>query len=79
MLRNCHFFLILKLPITTIVSALSPACDFKSQFFANSMKQSDQGPYCLPVCKNKFEKFARISADDINTQHCQMHGFLALI
>ena len=50
------------------MSALSPACDFKSQFFANSMKQSDQGPYCLPVCKNKFEKFARISADDINTQ-----------
>ena len=22
--------------------------------------QSDLGPHCLPVCKNKFEKFARI-------------------
>ena len=21
---------------------------------------SDQGPHCLPVCKNRFEKFARI-------------------
>ena len=23
-------------------------------------EQSDLGPYCLPVCKNRFEKFARI-------------------
>ena len=23
-------------------------------------EQSDQGPHCLPVCKNRFEKFARI-------------------
>ena len=22
--------------------------------------QSDLGPHCLPVCKNRFEKFARI-------------------
>ena len=22
--------------------------------------QSDQGSHCLPVCKNRFEKFARI-------------------
>ena len=22
--------------------------------------ESDQGPHCLPVCKNRFEKFARI-------------------
>ena len=32
--------------------------------FANSVdpyqEQSDQGPHCLPVCKNRFEKFARI-------------------
>ena len=21
---------------------------------------SDQGPHCLPVCKNRFKKFARI-------------------
>ena len=23
-------------------------------------KQSDLGPHCLPVCKNRFEKFARV-------------------
>ena len=32
--------------------------------FANSVdsdqEQSDQGPHCLPVCKNRFERFARI-------------------
>ena len=29
---------------------------------ANSVDhdQSDLGPHCLPVCKNRFEKFARI-------------------
>ena len=24
------------------------------------MAKSDLGPHCLPVCKNRFEKFARI-------------------
>ena len=24
------------------------------------IRQPDLGPHCLPVCKNKFEKFARI-------------------
>ena len=29
--------------------------------FANSVdSESDLGPHCLPVCKNRFEKFARI-------------------
>ena len=31
--------------------------------FANSVdldEQSNQGPHCLPVCKNRFEKFVRI-------------------
>ena len=31
-------------------------------------EQSDQGPHCLPVCKNRFEKFARI----FSRQHKQM-------
>ena len=26
----------------------------------DSSEQSGLGPHCLPVCKNKFEKFARI-------------------
>ena len=42
----CHLFVILKV------------------IFANSVDpdqdRSDQGPHCLPVCKNRFEKFARI-------------------
>ena len=25
-----------------------------------TLEQSDQGPHCLPVCKNRFEKSARI-------------------
>ena len=40
-------------------SALSSACDFKSHFL-QTKEQSDLGPHCLPVCKNRFEKFARI-------------------
>ena len=41
--------------------------------------QSDLGPHCLPVCKNKFEKFARI----FSRQHKQMTfsdvGFLGVL
>ena len=25
-----------------------------------TQEQSDQGPHCLPVCKNRFEKSAKI-------------------
>ena len=46
--------------------------------FANSV-DPDQGPRCLPVCKNRYEKFARIfSADNINGRHFQMQVFLAV-
>ena len=31
-------------------------------------EQSDQGPHCLSVCKNRFEKFARI----FSRRHKQM-------
>ena len=50
-------------------SALSFAFDFKSHFCKQSgpwsdcsslITQSDHSPHCLPVCKNRFEKFARI-------------------
>ena len=50
-------------------SALSSACDFNSHFLQTVWtqirlgaveEQSDQGPHCLPVCKNRFEKFPRI-------------------
>ena len=41
--------------------------------FANSVDpdqtaESDQGPHSLPVCKNRFEKYARV----ISRQHKQM-------
>ena len=42
-------------------------------------EQSDLGPHCLPVCKNRFEKFARI----ISRQHKQTTfsdaGFLGVL
>ena len=48
-------------------SALSSACDFKSHFCKQwwtqirlLLEQSDLGPHCLPVCKTRFEKSARI-------------------
>ena len=31
-------------------------------------EQSDVGPHCLPICKNRFEKFARI----FSRRHKQM-------
>ena len=42
--------------------ALSSACDFKSHFCKQygPRSDSDLGPHCLPVCKNRFEKSARI-------------------
>ena len=45
-------------------SALSFACDFKSYFCKQCGPRSDcsfdLGPHCLPVCKTRFEKSARI-------------------
>ena len=52
-------YLTFKLP-KQLSSVLSSACDFKSHFCKHCGPQSDQGPHCLPVCKNRFEKFAKI-------------------
>ena len=73
--------LTLKLQSQQLSSALSSACDFKSQFCKQNgprsdcssrssliEEQSDQGSHCLPVCKNRFEKFARI----FSRRHKQM-------
>ena len=38
-------------------------------------EQSDLGPHCLPVCKNRFEKFARI----FSRRHFQMQVFLGVL
>ena len=59
-----YFLLTLKAPITTIVVCFVICLWFLKVVFANSVdpdqEQSDQGPHCLPVCKNRFEKSARI-------------------
>ena len=47
----CHLLLILK-----VIFANSVDPDQTAPLGA----VSDQGPHCLPVCKNRFEKFARI-------------------
>ena len=41
-------------------------------------EQSDQGPHCFPVCKNRFERFARI----FSRRHKQTFsdaGFLSIL
>ena len=51
----CHLLVILKVIFANSVDPDQTA-----------LLESDQGPHCLPVCKNRFEKFARIfSTDDI--------------
>ena len=67
-LSKCCLALTLKAPITTIVSALSSACDFKSHFCKQCGPRSDCSfrnslIWVHTVCryaKNSFEKFARI-------------------
>ena len=42
-------------------------------------EQSDQGPYCLPVCKNRFEKFARIVRGRHKQTTISDAGFLGIL
>ena len=58
----------LKLPISTTVACFV-ICLWVQKSFLQTVwtqirlllyEQSDQGPHCLPVCKNTFEKFARL-------------------
>ena len=57
-----------KLPITTIVICFVICLWFWKSFLQTVWtqnrlllkEQSDLGPHCLPVCKNRFEKFARL-------------------
>ena len=47
---------------------------------ANSVKeQSDLGPHCLPVCKNRFEKFARILSRRHKQTTFSDAGFLGVL
>ena len=51
--------------------------------FANSVdpnqEQSDQGPHCLPVCKNSFEKFAKIFNRRLKQMSFSDAGFLGIL
>ena len=79
--------LTLKLPITTNCHLLCHLLVILKVISANSVdpdqtapeEQSDLGPHCLPVCKNRFEKFARI----FSRQHKQAifsdTGFLGIL
>ena len=56
--------LTLKLPVTTFnCHLLCHLLVILKAIFATSVdpdQTADQGSHCLPVCKNRFEKFARI-------------------
>ena len=47
--------------------------------FANSVEQSDLGPHCLPVCKNRFEKFPRIFSRRHKQTTFSDAGFLGVL
>ena len=47
--------------------------------FATSVEQSDLDPHCLPVCKNRFEKFARIFSRQHKQTTFSDAGFLGIL
>ena len=50
--------------------------------FANSVdpdERSDLGPHCLPVCKNRFEKFASIFSRRHKQTTFSDAGFLGIL
>ena len=42
-------------------------------------EQSDLGPHCLPVCKNRFEKFARTFSRRHKQTTSSNAGFLGIL
>ena len=42
-------------------------------------EQSDQGPDCLPVCKNRFEKFTRMFSRRHKQTTFSDAGFLGIL
>ena len=47
--------------------------------YANSVEQSDQGPHSLPVCRNRFGKFARIFSRQHKLTTFSDAGFLDIL
>ena len=85
-LSKCCLALTLKAPITTTVSALSSACDFKSHFCKQCGPRSDSplgtvwsgSTLFAGMQKIALRSLQEYSADDINRRHFQMQFFLAL-
>ena len=79
--------LTLKVPITTIVVCFV-ICFWLCKSFLQTVwtqirlllsEQSDLGTHCLPVCKNRFEKFARIFSRRHKQTTFSESGFLSAL
>ena len=87
MIQNASLGLKCHLPLNCqsqqLSSALSSACDFKNHFCKHwtqiRLEQSDQGPHFLPVCQNRFEKFARIFSRRHEQTTFSDAGFLGIL
>ena len=82
MMEYENIFLPLKHQSQQLSSALSSACDFKSHFCKQCGPRSDcssRSPHCLPVCKNRFEKFARIFGRRHKQTTFSDAGFLGIL
>ena len=88
--NTCGYYasLTLKLPITTIVICFVICLWFLKKSFLQTVwteirlllkEQSDQGPRCLPVCKNRFEKFARLFSRRHKQTTFSDAGFLGIL
>ena len=71
--------------MTKIGSAASEEKSFENvngrTVFANSVDpdQTDLGPHCLPVCKNRFEEFARMLSRRHKQTTFSDAGFLGVL
>ena len=65
----CHLLAILKPLLQTVWS----------QIRLVSREQSAQGPFYLPICKNRFEKFARIFSRRHKQTTFSDAGFLGIL
>ena len=69
--NNCHLLVILKV---IFANSVDP-----DQTAPLGEEQSDQGPHCLPVCKNRFQKFARIFSRRHKQTSFSDVGFLSIL
>ena len=65
--------------ILKVIFANSVDPDQTAPLGAVLKEQSDQGPHCLPVCKNRYEKFARIFSRRHKQTTFSDAGFLCVL